>query len=70
MFDDCGQMRTLAAIEAEIIQRTLAMNSFSVSLTAKNLGIGRSTLYRKMQELEKRTAHEYHRMLGLFDEAA
>ena len=44
-------VRTLAEMEAEHIRRALIRYDWRVSETARRLGIGRSTLYRKMEEL-------------------
>ena len=41
---------SLEAVEREHIKRMLAANAFNISITAKSLGIGRNTLYRKMTQ--------------------
>jgi len=41
---------SLEAVEREHIRRMLAANAFNISITAKSLGIGRNTLYRKMTQ--------------------
>ena len=43
-------MRTLADIEAESIRFALAHYRGQMSQVARKLGIGRSTLYRKMKD--------------------
>ncbi|MCB8822392.1 sigma 54-interacting transcriptional regulator [Microvirga rosea] len=54
----CGEMRTLAELEAEVIRFALSHYRGQMSAISRRLGIGRSTLYRKLKEL------------GLSDEAA
>ena len=46
-----GNIRNLLEIEAEAIRRALALYGGRISETARRLGIGRSTLYRKLDEL-------------------
>jgi DNA-binding NtrC family response regulator len=46
-----GHVKRLLEIEAEAISRALAIYRGRMSETARRLGIGRSTLYRKMDEL-------------------
>ncbi|MEM0921961.1 MAG: sigma-54 dependent transcriptional regulator [Pseudomonadota bacterium] len=46
-----GQIRRLLDIEADAIQRALRLYHGRMSETARRLGIGRSTLYRKIDEL-------------------
>lgn len=41
---------TLAQIECKAIEMALKRNSFAITETAKELGIARATLYRKMKE--------------------
>ncbi len=41
---------TLAEIERKAIEMTLKKNKHNVAITAKELGIGRSTLFRKMKQ--------------------
>lgn len=43
-------MKTINQMEAEAIQNALMVNEFSITETAKALGIGRATLYRKITE--------------------
>jgi DNA-binding NtrC family response regulator len=49
--DSAGQIRTFAEIEAEILQAAIRHCQGRMSEVAKRLGIGRSTLYRKLGEL-------------------
>ncbi|MEM9766113.1 MAG: helix-turn-helix domain-containing protein, partial [Pseudomonadota bacterium] len=51
LVDDDGQIRKLAEIEAEAIQRALTIYHGRMAEVARRLGIGRSTLYRKLEEL-------------------
>lgn len=44
-------MRRLADLEAEIIRFALAHYQGHMSAISRHLGIGRSTLYRKLKEL-------------------
>ncbi|MFZ4808713.1 MAG: sigma-54-dependent transcriptional regulator [Hyphomicrobiaceae bacterium] len=47
---DAGEIRPLVAIEADMIRLALGRYRGHMTEVAKRLGIGRSTLYRKMQE--------------------
>jgi len=58
LLDDEGQARTLEELEAEIIRFALKHYRGHMSEVSRRLGIGRSTLYRKLKEF------------GLEDEAA
>jgi DNA-binding NtrC family response regulator len=58
LVDDGGEVRTLEEIEADIIRFALRHYRGHMSEVSRRLGIGRSTLYRKLKEL------------GLEDEAA
>jgi DNA-binding NtrC family response regulator len=49
--DGSGQIRPFAEIEAEILQASIRHCQGRMSEVAKRLGIGRSTLYRKLGEL-------------------
>ncbi|MCR4282263.1 MAG: sigma-54-dependent Fis family transcriptional regulator, partial [Bauldia sp.] len=49
--DPDGEMRPLADIEAEMIRMALDRYAGRMTLVARRLGIGRSTLYRKLKEL-------------------
>ncbi len=51
LLDDTGEVRSLAAIEEEAIRFALAHYRGHMTEMARRLGIGRSTLYRKMKEL-------------------
>jgi DNA-binding NtrC family response regulator len=48
---DGGHVRTLEAVEADMIKLALSRYRGQMSEVARKLGIGRSTLYRKMREL-------------------
>ena len=50
LIDDSGDVRKLEEIEAESIRFALAHYRGQMSQMARKLGIGRSTLYRKMKE--------------------
>jgi len=58
LINDAGDMRTLADLEAQAIRFALLYYQGHMSAISRHLGIGRSTLYRKLKEL------------GLQDEAA
>jgi DNA-binding NtrC family response regulator len=49
--DDHGHVRKLDEMEAELIRFALAYYRGQMSEVARKLGIGRSTLYRKMKDL-------------------
>jgi len=49
--DDAGNVRPLEALEADIIKLALDHYKGHMSEVARRLGIGRSTLYRKVREL-------------------
>lgn len=49
---DDGHVKRLLDIEAEAISRALSVYRGRMSETARRLGIGRSTLYRKIDELQ------------------
>jgi DNA-binding NtrC family response regulator len=51
VFDEDGDVRPLAEIEAAMIQLALERYQGRMTLVARKLGIGRSTLYRKLKEL-------------------
>ena len=46
-----GHMRKLEEIESEIIRMAISRYEGHMSEVARRLGIGRSTLYRKLKEL-------------------
>lgn len=49
IFED-RQVISLQDVEREHIKRILAANAYNISISAKSLGIGRNTLYRKMTQ--------------------
>jgi DNA-binding NtrC family response regulator len=51
VIDQEGDVRPLAEIEAEMIRLALDKYQGRMTLVARKLGIGRSTLYRKLKEL-------------------
>jgi DNA-binding NtrC family response regulator len=51
MINDSGDVRMLEEIETEIIRFALAHYRGQMSQMARKLGIGRSTLYRKMKDI-------------------
>jgi DNA-binding NtrC family response regulator len=51
LVDERGEMRTLAELEAHAIRFALAHYQGHLSAISRRLGIGRSTLYRKLKEL-------------------
>jgi DNA-binding NtrC family response regulator len=51
LVDDNGEMRRLDDLEADIIRFALAHYRGHMSAVSRRLGIGRSTLYRKLKEL-------------------
>ena len=50
ILDDEGHLRTLEAIEADLIRLAIERYQGHMSEVARRLGIGRSTLYRKVRE--------------------
>ena len=48
--DDAGNVRKLAEIEEELIRFALKFYRGQMSQVARKLGIGRSTLYRKLKD--------------------
>ncbi|WP_373236126.1 sigma-54-dependent transcriptional regulator [Cohaesibacter celericrescens] len=50
LLDEHGNIRPLAELEAEIIGRALTHHDYRMSDVARRLGIGRSTLYRKLKD--------------------
>ncbi len=52
ILDRSGHLRTLGAIESDLIQFAIDTYSGHMSEVARRLGIGRSTLYRKVREHE------------------
>jgi DNA-binding NtrC family response regulator len=51
LLDESGGLRRLDELEAEIIRFALSHHGGRMSAVARRLGIGRSTLYRKLKEL-------------------
>src|SRR5947209_6542455 len=51
LIDESGDVRKLEEIEADVIRFALAHYHGQMSQMARKLGIGRSTLYRKMKEI-------------------
>ena len=52
LVDVRGQIKKLKSIEEEVIRFALVHSGGSMTRAARNLGIGRSTLYRKLGEME------------------
>lgn len=52
MFDDSGDMRSIMDVEEELIRRAISFYDGKMSFVARQLGIGRSTLYRKLKEYQ------------------
>jgi len=50
ILDDRGHLRTLEDIERDLIQHAIEVYAGHMSEVARRLGIGRSTLYRKVRE--------------------
>ncbi len=53
--DRKGQIKKLRSIEEEAIKFALKHSGGCMTKAARNLGIGRSTLYRKMDEFEAKS---------------
>ena len=51
MTDEAGNVRTLEEIEAEMIRLAIEKYKGHMTEVARRLGIGRSTLYRKVRDL-------------------
>jgi DNA-binding NtrC family response regulator len=49
--DESGHMRKLEDVEADMIRAAISRYDGHMSEVARRLGIGRSTLYRKLKEL-------------------
>jgi DNA-binding NtrC family response regulator len=58
LLDDAGNLRQLDTLEAETIRFALAYYRGQMSAVARKLGIGRSTLYRKMKEYGFQQAYD------------
>ncbi|MBO6918869.1 MAG: sigma-54-dependent Fis family transcriptional regulator [Rhizobiaceae bacterium] len=52
LFNEFGDLRSVAEIEEELIRRAIAYYDGKMSFVARQLGIGRSTLYRKLKEYQ------------------
>ena len=50
ILDERGHLRTLEEIERDLIQHAISVYAGHMSEIARRLGIGRSTLYRKVRE--------------------
>jgi DNA-binding NtrC family response regulator len=50
ILDERGHLRTLEEIEHDLIQLAIEIYAGHMSEVARRLGIGRSTLYRKVRE--------------------
>jgi DNA-binding NtrC family response regulator len=50
ILDERGHLRTLEEIERDLIQLAIEIYAGHMSEVARRLGIGRSTLYRKVRE--------------------
>ena len=50
VLDERGHLRTLEDIEHDLIELAIQLYSGHMSEVARRLGIGRSTLYRKVRE--------------------
>jgi DNA-binding NtrC family response regulator len=48
--DDCGELRSFEAVEEEVIRFAIDHYSGRMSEVARRLGIGRSTLYRRIKD--------------------
>jgi DNA-binding NtrC family response regulator len=53
IFDEEGKCKTMDQIEEEVIKRLVEMRSGNLSEVAKQLNIGRSTIYRKLKLIEE-----------------
>ncbi|WP_280137087.1 helix-turn-helix domain-containing protein, partial [Methylobacterium indicum] len=49
--EETGEMKTMEGLEGEIIRYALQFYRGRMSEVSRRLGIGRSTLYRKLKEL-------------------
>jgi DNA-binding NtrC family response regulator len=56
LLDDAGHVRALDAVEAELIRFACTLYGGRLTEVARRLGIGRSTLYRKLAEIEAHPA--------------
>ena len=51
ILDARGHLRTLEEVEHEMVRRAIDHYNGQMSEVARRLGIGRSTLYRKLKEM-------------------
>ena len=51
LVDDAGELRTLEAVEQDVMRFALSYCRGQISDMARKLGIGRSTLYRRMKDI-------------------
>jgi DNA-binding NtrC family response regulator len=52
IFDPAGHLRTLEQIERDLIEYAIDLYAGHMTEVARRLGIGRSTLYRKLKEYD------------------
>jgi len=57
--DEAGDLRTLEAIERDLIQYAIDHYAGHMSEVARRLGIGRSTLYRKVREYDLKVRDDF-----------
>jgi DNA-binding NtrC family response regulator len=58
IYDEEGRCKTIEIIEEEIIRRVVDINNGNLSEVAKQLDIGRSTIYRKLKILNESSEDE------------
>ncbi len=58
IFDDEGKCKTMDTIEEEVIRRIVDIHNGNMSEVAKQLEIGRSTIYRKLKLLNESSEYE------------
>jgi DNA-binding NtrC family response regulator len=51
MLDEMGEVRTLEDIERDLLRYAIAHYRGNMTEVARRVGIGRSTLYRRLKEL-------------------
>lgn len=51
LLDEAGEMRTMDAIETEVIAKAMTHYGGRRALVARRMGLGRSTLYRKLRSM-------------------
>ncbi|MDX1291375.1 MAG: sigma-54 dependent transcriptional regulator [Hyphomonas sp.] len=56
--DETGELRTLSEIERDVLQYAIDFYEGHMSEVSRRLGIGRSTLYRKVREYDLDVRHE------------